>query len=156
MCFWSENHWKLGHIILKEGVHPDPEKVSAMIHWKLPKNLRGFLGLTGYYKRFTRGYAQIAAPMTDLLKKDNFHWSEEATISFEALKISMNAASVLIFPDFDKQCKVEIDACNSRVEAVLIQEKHLISFYSCKISGRIAATSVYIKEIYAIIQVVGK
>lgn len=71
----------LGHIIATDGVHPDPEKIQAMLEWKAPKTiklLRGFLGLTGYYRRFIKNYASIASPMTNLLKKDNFLWTEAA------------------------------------------------------------------------------
>lgn len=145
----------LGHIISENGVQPDPDKISAMIDWQTPKNLkmlRGFLGLTGYYRRFIKGYAQLAAPMTNLLRKDSFLWSDEATNSFEALKKAMTSAPVLNFLDFSKQFEVETDACNTGIGAVLIQEKHPISFYSSKISGRMAAASVYIKEMYAITQ----
>jgi len=65
----------LGHIISEKGVHPDPDKVSAMTEWRVPKTikqLRGFLSLTGYYRRFRKNYTQIVAPMTNLLKKDSF------------------------------------------------------------------------------------
>lgn len=74
--FGKEPMGFLGHIIAADRVHPDPDKIKAVVEWTISKNLkmlRGFRGLIRYYKRFIRRYAQIAAPMKNLLKKDNFN-----------------------------------------------------------------------------------
>ncbi|KAL9450635.1 hypothetical protein AB3S75_012375 [Citrus x aurantiifolia] len=130
-----------------------------MVEWPLPqtvKQLRGFLGLTGYYRRFIRGYASITAPLTDLLCKEAFHWSPAASDAFMTLKNAMVAAPVLHLPDFELEFVIETDASNIGIGAVLMQRGHPISYFSQKLGPRLRVASTYIKELHAIVAAVQK
>jgi hypothetical protein len=93
----------LGHVISTAGVAMDSDKVAFVASWPQPRSargLRGFLGLAGYYRKFIQGFGTIAAPLTQLLKKNSFQWTEDASSAFLSLKHALSSAPVLHLPDF--------------------------------------------------------
>lgn len=104
-----------------------------MKEWPTPKNpkeLQGFLGLTGYYRWFVNNYGRLAAPLTRLLKKEGFGWGIEAVRAVEDLKQVMQAAPTLVLPNFEKNFVIEVDALGSGVGVVLSQEGRHREFFS--------------------------
>jgi hypothetical protein len=102
----------LGHVISAAGVAMDPAKVQAIHVWPQPRSaraVRGFLGLAGYYRKFVHNYGAVAAPLTTVLKKEGFTWTDEATTAFSALKGAVTSAPVLTLSDFTKPFVVECD-----------------------------------------------
>ncbi|XP_035549739.1 uncharacterized protein LOC118349426 [Juglans regia] len=141
------------------GVKADPKKLEAMISWPLPKNvkgLRGFLGLTGYYRKFIKCYGLIAAPLTALLKKDAFVWNSEATKAFGELKAAVTSPPVLALPDFTKGFIIECDACANGVGAVLMQDQRPLAFLSQALKGKNLLLSTYENEFLALVLAVKK
>jgi hypothetical protein len=138
----------LGHIVGREGVRVDPKKIQAMQDWSRPmtlKHLRGFLGLTGYYRKFVHHYGKIAKPLTDLLKKNAFHWTPAAEQAFTDLKWAMCTTPVLAAPDFNKTFVVESDASGTGIGAVLTQDGRPLAFTSQALSGHNLGRSTYEK-----------
>lgn len=121
----------LGHIISAKGVMANAEKVEAMIQWPRPANiqaLRGFLGLTVYYRKFVQNYDLIAAPLTNMLRKNAFTWSRKLTAAFEHLKRAMTTTPVLALPNFENDFLVECNASDYGVGAVLQQDGRPVAF----------------------------
>jgi len=157
--FGKEEVDYLGHKISKEGVQVDPSKIKAIMEWPKPDNtskLRGFLGLTGYYRRFVKNYTHKTAPLTNLLKKNSFQWNSEAEKCFETLKCMMSSTPILAMPDFTKPFAVECDTSGFGLGAVLMQEGHPIAFESRKLNKRESLKSTYDKEMLAIIHALTK
>ena len=94
------------------------------------KQLRGVLGLAGYYRRFVFRYGSVAKPLNDILKKDNFCWTQEAKLAFQKLKDLLVSTPVLALPNFDKEFVVEAYASGTGIEVVLMQDNHPIAFIS--------------------------
>ena len=115
----------LGHQITDEGVKPDPQKISCVKQFPIPRNVKevkSFLGLSGYYRRFIRNYGQIAKPLTSLLKKDvPYRWSDLCQTSFETLKNLLTQAPILQYPDFQKPFNLTCDASNYAIGCILSQ-----------------------------------
>ncbi|KAK8609334.1 hypothetical protein V6N13_061783 [Hibiscus sabdariffa] len=132
--FWLKKITFLGHVLSAEGIQVDPGKIEAIVSWKQPKNvseIRSFLGLAGYYRRFVEGFSIIVSPLTKLLKKDVlFVWTEAQQASFEKLKEALTQAPVLVQPESGKDFAVYSDASHSGLGCVLMQEGRVIAYAS--------------------------
>jgi hypothetical protein len=122
--FYQRQIHYLGHIISEEGIFVDPEKVEAIREWLAPRNVvevRSFIGLVGYYRRFIAGFSKIAHPITSLQRKEKkFQWTEECEKSFQRLKQLLTSAPILriAYPNMDSV--VCTDVCKKGLEGVLI------------------------------------
>lgn len=131
-----------------DGVEPEPAKIEAMQNWPPPanlKSLRGFLGLTGFYRRFIRNYAKIVAPLTALLKRGRFLWTPEAQLAFDEMMCAMTQAPVLALPNFSSPFVIETDASGSGMGVVLLQKNHPIAYFSKQFCPKLLRSSTYIR-----------
>jgi hypothetical protein len=112
--FWLKQVAFLGHAISRGGISVDPSKVQDVLSWKAPtsvSDIRSFPGLTGYYRRFIKGFSNISKPMTKLLMKDKqFEWTPACEASFQELKKRLMIALVLVILDVEKPFFIYCDA----------------------------------------------
>lgn len=155
----------VGFWLDKEGLHTEAQKVQAVLDWPRPecgKDVLGFLGLTGFYRKFIEKYAHIAIPLylVSQLKRKNFEWNESCEKAFLALKSRLATAPVLALPTEDGEWIVRSDASIQALGAVLIQrqwnkardakEERVIAYYSRKLSGAESRYPTYDRELLAI------
>lgn len=161
-CQFSVTRTKfLGLIITTEGIEMDPEKVTAVMEWSNPRNLkdvRRFLGFCNYYRRFIRGFSKVAKPLTALTRKDYaFQWTPKEQEAFQALKDLISERPVLRHYDHNKPAVLEVDASDWATGGVLLQEGedgqlHPVAFFSKNLSPAEVNYDIYDKELLAIIR----
>jgi len=132
----------LGHVISEHGVETDPEKTASVANWSTPtdvKDLRQFLGLASYYRRFVKNFSQIAAPLFQLTQKGkNWCWNQDCEQAFVTLKDKLTTAPVLKFPSFDHEFILDADASAKGLGAVLSQQingsEQVVGYASCTLT----------------------
>jgi hypothetical protein len=132
--FWLKEIKFLGHTISEAGIAVDPDKVQEVMNWKPPTTvhqIRSFLGLTGYYRRFILDFSRIAKPMTELLKKGaKFVWGQKCEDAFHTLRQHLTTAPVLAQPNISKTFDVYCDASGIGLGCVLMQDNRVIAYAS--------------------------
>lgn len=156
----------LGYMVSHNIIKTDPQKIKAIVDYPLPINLRelrGFLGLTGYYRKFVNNYAKIAKPLTKYLqghngmvskhmsKKTEIIFDEEATLAFENLKSQLAAKIELTQPDYSKKFVLTTDASDVAIGAVLSQDNKPITFVSKTLNKTERNYATNERELYAIV-----
>jgi hypothetical protein len=135
--FYQKQIHYLGHIISKDGIAVDPENIEAIRKWSAPKNVtevRSFMGLAGYYRRFIGGFSKIAHPITYLQRKGmKFQWASDCERSFQHLKQLLTNAPILRISDPNEYFIVCTDACNEGLGGVLCQNGFVICYESRKL-----------------------
>ena len=153
--FWLREVSFLGHVVSASGIWVDPSKISAILDWKPPRNVsevRSFLGLAGYYRRFVKGFSMIATPMTRLLQKDvKFEWSEKCQKSFDQLKALLTKAPVLVQPESGKEFVIYSDASLNGLGCVLMQEGKVVAYASRQLKPHEKNYSTHDLELAAIV-----
>ncbi|GJU10707.1 putative reverse transcriptase domain-containing protein [Tanacetum coccineum] len=132
--FWIPKVQFLGHVIDSEGIHVDPAKIESVKDWASPKSpteIRQFLGLAGYYRRFIEGFSKIAKPMTKLTqKKVKFVWGDKQEAAFQLLKQKLCSAPILALPEGSEDFIAYCDASKKGLGAVLMQREKVIAYAS--------------------------
>ncbi|GKB41368.1 putative reverse transcriptase domain-containing protein, partial [Tanacetum coccineum] len=132
--FWLQEVHFLGHVVNQNGIHVDPSKIEAVKNWKAPttpSEIRSFLGLAGYYRRFIANFSKIAKPLTSLTQKNQkYVWGVEQEEAFQTLKNNLCEAPILSLPDGVEDFVVYCDASNQGLGCVLMQRNKVITYAS--------------------------
>ena len=154
--FFQKETDYLGHILTKDGIKPNNEKIDQILKLKLPatqKQIKSFLGVTGYYRKFIKDYAKVAKPLTHYLKKEKkINLSDPAYINaFEELKTLLTTHPILKYPDFNKPFKINTDASKYALGAVLTQEGQPIAYVSRTLNSHEINYGTPEKELLAVV-----
>jgi hypothetical protein len=158
--FYQEKIHYLGHIISKDGIVVDPEKIKAIRGWSVPKNVtevRSFMGLAGYYKGFIAGFSRIAHPITSLQRKEKkFQWTEDCERSFQQLKQLLTSAPILMIVDLNEEFVVCTDACKEGLGRFLSQNGFIICYESKKLKEHERNYATHDLELASIVHTLNK
>lgn len=155
----------LGHVIDEDGIRADPDKIAPISEYPAPKSVkdvRRFMGLTGWYRRFIKNFAEISVPITNLIKKKNknFEWTEDAQKAFDEMKKALASAPVLTTPDYSKEFIIQTDASDVGIGGVLTQTidnfEKVIAYMSQKLSRAQQKYHVTERECLAVLTAVEK
>jgi len=138
--FWLEQVAFLGHVVSKDGIKVDPGKVEVVLNWKAPTNvseIRSFVGLAGYYRRFIQDFSKIAAPLTTLTRKGvKFVWSQKCEHAFQELKRRLTSAPVLTLPNGSGGFVIYSVASGTGLGCVLMQHEKVVAYASRQLITR--------------------
>ena len=153
--FWLREVQFLGHIVGEDGIKVDPAKIEAVMNWERPKTpteVRSFLGLAGYYRRFVKDFSKIATPLTKLTRKnEKFVWNEKCEESFQELKQRLVTAPVLVLPDTQGNFVIYSDASHKGLGCVLMQNDKVIAYASRQLKPHELRYPVHDLELAAIV-----
>ncbi|XP_062083589.1 uncharacterized protein LOC133789956, partial [Humulus lupulus] len=152
----KDGTWRMCFVVSATGIQVDEEKIKAIQEWPTPTtigNVRSFHGLASFYRRFVKNFSTIAAPLTEVIKKNViFKWGEAQEEAFQLLKYKLTHAPLLALPNFSNTFEVECDASGIGIGAVLMQDGRPLAYFSEKLSGAALNYPTYDKELYALVR----
>jgi len=146
----------LGFVVSKRGIEVDEENVKAIQEWPTPTTIsqvRSFHGLASFYRRFVYDFSSLAAPLTEVIKKNvQFKWGKEQGKAFNLIKEKLTNAHLLVLPNFTKTFEIECDTSGIGIGAVLMQKGRPVAYFSEKLSGTVLNYPTYDNEMYALVR----